>query len=225
MVVIFGVVFVLGFELGRNQYGGQVRAATEATEVVAPASTPAASAAKSGAQPAAPPSSVKAKTNKSNSQTADVKNAQGDAPPADYDFYKLGQTEQPAAHLSNSLKSSGNQPVTNKSVNPAGAVSAKAAPPKGQPAAVKAASSQPSAPDAPLIPRGSFVLQVAALTKESDALALAQALDKKRFPAFVLTPGVDRFYHVQVGPYADAKSADAARKALEDAGFKAIVKH
>jgi len=30
---------------------------------------------------------------------------------------------------------------------------------------------------------------------------------------------------VQVGPYADPQAADAARKGLEGAGFKAIVKH
>ena len=36
MVVIFGVVFVLGYELGRNQYGEQVRAATETPVAGAP---------------------------------------------------------------------------------------------------------------------------------------------------------------------------------------------
>ncbi len=35
----------------------------------------------------------------------------------------------------------------------------------------------------------------------------------------------DKYYHVQVGPYADPKAADAARKGLQGAGFKAIVKH
>jgi cell division protein FtsN len=30
---------------------------------------------------------------------------------------------------------------------------------------------------------------------------------------------------VQVGPYADKASADSARRALEAAGFKAIIKH
>ena len=48
------------------------------------------------------------------------------------------------------------------------------------------------------------MLQVAALVREADALALAQALQQKKFPAFVLTPGDDHFYRVQVGPYADA---------------------
>ena len=66
---------------------------------------------------------------------------------------------------------------------------------------------------------------MAALTKEADALDLATRLQKKNFPAFVVSPRGDRYYRVQVGPYADVKAADAAKKGLEDAGFKAIVKH
>jgi cell division protein FtsN len=41
----------------------------------------------------------------------------------------------------------------------------------------------------------------------------------------VVSPQGDIYYRVLVGPYADQKSADAARKGLEGAGFKAIVKH
>lgn len=76
----------------------------------------------------------------------------------------------------------------------------------------------------PLIPRGAIVLQIAALTKDQDALAMAAALQEHGFPAFVLTPSADNFFRVQVGPYADAKSADQAKRSLESAGFKAIVK-
>lgn len=68
-------------------------------------------------------------------------------------------------------------------------------------------------------------LQVSATTHEADAMALANTLRKKNFPTFVQPPQGDRFYHVLVGPYADQKSLDNARKGLEAAGFKkAIVK-
>ena len=70
-----------------------------------------------------------------------------------------------------------------------------------------------------------FSLQVAAMNKEVDALDLAKVLQKKKFPAYVLSPHGDKYYRVQVGPYADLKTADLARKGLEDAGFKAFVKH
>ena len=69
-------------------------------------------------------------------------------------------------------------------------------------------------------------LQVSATTHEADAMALANTLRRKNFPTFVQPPQGDKFYHVLVGPYADQKALDNARKGLEAVGFKkAIVKH
>jgi cell division septation protein DedD len=69
-------------------------------------------------------------------------------------------------------------------------------------------------------------LQVAAVSNQDDALSIAGSLQRKHFPATVLSSQKDNFYRVQVGPYRDQKSADAAKKGLEDAGFKAFyVKH
>jgi cell division septation protein DedD len=76
-----------------------------------------------------------------------------------------------------------------------------------------------------VIPQGAILLQLAALKSEGDALALADALQQKRFPAFVVTPSADSFYRVQVGPYADAPSANQAKHSLERQGFKVILKH
>jgi cell division septation protein DedD len=72
--------------------------------------------------------------------------------------------------------------------------------------------------------KGSVVLQVAAVMHQSDAIAMADALQRKKFSAFVLTPSGDNFYRVQVGPYRDQRNAEAARSALERAGFMAIIK-
>ena len=66
------------------------------------------------------------------------------------------------------------------------------------------------------------MLQVSANNNEADALALAKVLQEKGFPAFVLTPSTDQWYRVQVGPYADAKSAEQAKAALGKLGFKAF---
>lgn len=104
---------------------------------------------------------------------------------------------------------------------------AKPEPPVGKMRESSSKSRTPARSDqfqAPLIPGGAIVLQVSASTKQSDALSLAQSLQKKGFPAFVLTPGADRYYRVQVGPYADQGSANIAKKGLENAGFKAIAK-
>jgi len=67
-------------------------------------------------------------------------------------------------------------------------------------------------------------LQGAAVIGEGDAIAFAQALQQKKFPAFVITPGTDKYYRVQVGPYADTQFATNARHDLEANGFKSIVK-
>jgi cell division septation protein DedD len=83
----------------------------------------------------------------------------------------------------------------------------------------------PGSMKAPEIPRGAIVLQVSAHRNESEALNLAKLLQEKGFPAFVLTPSTDDWYRVQVGPYADAKSAEQAKAALVREGFKPISKH
>ena len=75
-----------------------------------------------------------------------------------------------------------------------------------------------------MIPKGAIMLQVAAVLHQDDALALAQALQQKKFPAFVITPSVDKYYRVQVGPYSDNQSASSARQQLEANGFKSIIK-
>jgi len=127
--------------------------------------------------------------------------------PSDWDFYRAGEANKPVTPLETTGKPAGGAPHP-----------AKQSPPRA------AAAKSKLLMDVPLVPRGAIVLQVAALTREGDALALAEALQKKKFPAFVLTPGADVYYRVQVGPYADAQSAVIARRGLENEGFKAIIK-
>ena len=69
-----------------------------------------------------------------------------------------------------------------------------------------------------------IILQVAAVTHESDAMAMADALQRKKFPSFVVAPSADNFYRVQVGPYPDERAAENAKSALDREGFKAIIK-
>ena len=57
-----------------------------------------------------------------------------------------------------------------------------------------------------------------------DALEMAEAIQQKRFPCFVATPSSDNYYRVQVGPYQDVASAESAKRALEQLGFKPIIK-
>ena len=96
-----------------------------------------------------------------------------------------------------------------------------AAPPGAS--AAKAADTATAAP-APSTP-GSYFVQVAAVTRQEDADALVEALKKKQYPAFTVNnTSADKFYRVQVGPYADFKEADAMRARLISDGYNPIVK-
>ncbi len=138
-----------------------------------------------------------------------------DAAPAnsDWEFYHAGESNKTDDRL---------KPVASPSITPpaTSAVGKSSKPAKQQPSAISKTIGV-----APPSAAGGTNLQVAALTKESDAMALANSLRKKNFPTFVQSPQGDKYYHVLVGPYADQKAVDNARKGLEVAGFKAIVKH
>ena len=120
------------------------------------------------------------------------------------------------------------EPVTKAPVN--ARVSSEPAPTRASnPAPSAAGGNAKTAPtavrfQAPRLVKGSVVLQIAALTHESDALAMADVLQQKHFPSFVVTPSTDNFYRVQVGPYQDEKAAESAKAALDHAGFIAIIK-
>jgi cell division septation protein DedD len=70
-----------------------------------------------------------------------------------------------------------------------------------------------------------YYVQVAAVSRQEDADALVEALKKKQYPAFTANnPAADKFYHVQVGPYAELKDAEAMRGRLISDGYNPIVK-
>jgi len=143
-------------------------------------------------------------------ESAPAKAKETENPPAssEWDFYSKKKAE-PALQPS---------PKPAPAASTAPATAKNAAPPAGK-GGVTPARFQP-----PAMPKGAVTLQLAALTRESDALALADALQQKRFPSYVVTPVTDALFRVQVGPYADLKAAEAAKAALDREGFKAIIK-
>lgn len=94
--------------------------------------------------------------------------------------------------------------------------------PKSSDAAPDASSSPASA--AKSASTGSYMVQVAAVTKQEDADLLVSALRKKEYPVFVATTPGDSLFHVQVGPFSDSKDAEAMRSRLAGDGYNAIVK-
>ena len=149
--------------------------------------------------------------------SAKVKQSQGSSPPAEWDFY--------AQKNSNQLEPSIPAP---KDVSPARPLS------QTYSGAKPGSAREEKTPSGPVVHSARFtpprmlgtaiVLQVAAVTHQGDALAVASALQRKKFPSFVIAPSSDNFYRVQVGPYADERSAESAKSALARAGFKAIIK-
>jgi DedD protein len=72
---------------------------------------------------------------------------------------------------------------------------------------------------------GAYYVQVAAVSRQEDAGALVEALKKKQYPAFTTNnSAADRFFHVLVGPFSDAKDADTMRGRLVADGYNPIVK-
>ena len=195
MLLFSGVFFTLGYVMGRNQLDAQVRAAS--------------THGNDALLPVKPEPS--AKPNKSPVSTPGNTDPATDAatpPSSEWEFYRAGDKNSSNDHLKPGPAASSAQQKTITT-------SAKSASsPAGR-----------SNVTTPAIPRGSYLLQVVALRTESDAISIANELRKKKFPAFVQAPQSDKYYRVQVGPYADQKAMQTARKGLETAGFKAIIKH
>jgi hypothetical protein len=206
VVLLCGVFFTLGYVMGRTQYGGSVHAES-------PARMPVGASTVGASTPIAPPANTAADS---------AKPAPAASVPNEWDFYSKKNDDQDK--LAPSKQVAANHPA------------AAAPPDSSEPAATltpvereQAGLTHVKAPaPAPAFrpTKNSIVLQVAALRHQSDALTMADLLQKKRFPAFVVAPASgDPLYHVQVGPYTDERTADAARAALDHDGFKAILKH
>lgn len=71
---------------------------------------------------------------------------------------------------------------------------------------------------------GSFVVQIAALSHSGDAQLIVEGLKAKGYPVAARTDPNDKLIHIQVGPFADKKSAEAMRNRLFADGYNAIVK-
>lgn len=114
------------------------------------------------------------------------------------------------------------QPVLDSPASPTASVTPVSVP---TPAA-KTTAVADSKPTATPGPGGAFVVQIAAVTREEDAAALAGALRKKSYSVFVVNnPAVhDKFYHVQVGPFPTMQDAEAMKAKLTGEGYNPIVK-
>jgi len=82
-----------------------------------------------------------------------------------------------------------------------------------------------SVPPAPAIaPSGAFMVQIAAVSSQEIADIEVTALKKYGFDVIVRHEPQDQLLHVQIGPYATRKDAEAMRLNILSHGFNAIVK-
>jgi DedD protein len=139
--------------------------------------------------------------------SAEKKEATSPANSTDFSFYKA---------VGEKSADSGLTPPDSTSKTPL------AAPPARSSSAAEALPNP--ATELPSTVTGYFV-QVAAVSRKEDAESLVEALKKKQYPAFSTNnPAIDKFYHVQVGPYGELKDAEAMRARLISDGYNPIVK-
>ncbi len=127
--------------------------------------------------------------------------------------------------------SAANQPATKSPLSgtqaPAPAAQApadtgtSAAPPQ-TPADTNAAT-QPG-PAQPAASGPGYLVQVAAVSKQEDADSLVDALKAHQYAAFISNQASDKLFHVQVGPFAEIKDAEATRAKLVADGYSPILK-
>jgi cell division septation protein DedD len=67
-------------------------------------------------------------------------------------------------------------------------------------------------------------VQIAAVSHQEDADLLVSTLKRRGYSVAIRSEPQDKLLHVQIGPFASHKDADAMRQRLLADGFNAIVK-
>jgi DedD protein len=88
-----------------------------------------------------------------------------------------------------------------------------------------ARDSRPAGATAPAVaPGGPFMVQIAAVSSQDIADIEVTALKKYGYDVVIRHEPTDQLLHVQIGPYATRKEAEAMQKNILAHGFNAIVK-
>ncbi len=194
LVVLCGVFLGIGYSLGKSSAKGDT-AATTAEAAPAGSISNAPKPGASQTSQAAKPADCPAGQNCDQQQNSQT----------DLTFYKA---------------------VEQKDATPALTQPEQAPPPNTQAASSQIPQGQAAKGQPEMKPpmTGGVMVQVAAVTKREDAEALQAALISKQYPVIVTTLPGDKFFRVQIGPFADIKDADAMKSRLAADGYNAIVK-
>ncbi|HUI84842.1 MAG TPA: SPOR domain-containing protein [Candidatus Binatia bacterium] len=212
LAAICGVFFSIGYSLGKSS-GREQALNDQAVQTGASAGSASAGSASSDGKPSA---AVVARAPADDSSAAAAQNS-------NLTFYKAVQQSdsRPQTAAANSAQTAAAAP-TAEAANGSAATS-------GAPG--KSATNTHTAADvishtSPVTGPGTIVVQIAALSREDDAVALAGALRKKNYNVFVVNNPVtnDRLYHVQVGPFSTLTDAEAMKARLVAEGYNPIIK-
>ena len=214
LAAICGVFFSIGYSLGRS--AGREQAANDQPQVST--ASDAAPASASSASTEGKPSAAVTKPQEQASAATEPA-----APQQSLTFYKAVQQ--------NDTATAPNATAEKPAETPKQKEVAVATPPKTATPATPAAETKPATSDvightSPVTGPGTIVVQIAALSREDDAVSLAGALRKKNYNVFVVNNPVnnDKFYHVQVGPFATMADAKAMKAKLVAEGYNPIIK-
>lgn len=94
---------------------------------------------------------------------------------------------------------------------------------KAEPAPM-VASEQPAPEMTKSSSNGGYLVQIAAVTNQEDAQALADALKKKNYAVFIASTANDKYFRVQIGPFGEIGEAESMRRKLISDGYNPIVK-
>lgn len=214
LAAICGIFFSIGYSLGKNS--GREQALND-QPAAATASADSGTSAPSGSKPSA---AVAMKT-ESQAPPSDEPSSTGSAPQGNLTFYNAVKQNDNAAPATTAQ-------TTSEATGPK--VVAAAAAPGPSTAKIEPASAARAADvishTSPVTGPGTIVVQIAAVSREDDAVALAGALRKKNYNVFVVNNPVtnDKFYHVQVGPFSTLAEAEAMKAKLVAEGYNPIIK-
>ncbi len=215
LAAICGVFFSIGYSLGKssgreqalNDQPAQVNASSDSAQ------------AGSGDVDSKPSAAVAAKSDASSpaSDEADAAN-----PQSNLTFYKAVQQNDSEAQPATATS----QPAPAREQKARAAAAPAPSPAASAPAVAAARSPEVISHTSPVTGPGTIVVQIAALSREDDAVALAGALRRKNYNVFVVNNPItnDKFYHVQVGPFSSLSDAETAKAKLVAEGYNPIIK-
>jgi DedD protein len=216
LAAICGIFFSIGYSLGKSS--GREQALNDQPAPTTVSADTGSSTSNSG-KPAA------GVAMKADAETAPGENANAPQQGSLTFYHSLKQAEDPQQTA----------PADGKAATEATAASTKSADAGASPA-LTSANAQPAAASvktaevightSPVTGPGTLVVQIAAVSREDDAVALAGALRKKSYNVFVVNNPVtnDKLYHVQVGPFSTLAEAQAMKAKLMEEGYNPIIK-